>query len=193
MTPPKPLSKVGHYTFSAPYWHHTHAEKWIQMLKHLDGLPCQLLEIGSLEGGSALWMADNLLSHPDSRVMCIDIWPKPIRERHFNRNQKLCKRGDQIIKRKGYSFDQLLALRVSCFDFIYIDGSHEGRDVIQDWILAYPLLKSKGLLCFDDYDWPKDRRRFQPPKPAIDAILVLWGDKIELVDKGYQLWVRKRK
>lgn len=192
MSHPKPLSKVGAYKFVAPYWHHTHAEKWLEMLKHLDGTHCQLLEIGSLEGGSALWVADNLLSHPDSRVTCIDNWPKSTREKQFDRNRSLCKRGSQIIKWKGNSQDVLPKV-AGAFEFIYIDGSHEGRDVMRDWMLCYPLVKPGGLICFDDYEWSGDRRRFQTPKPAIDSILVLWADKIQLLDKAYQVWVRKLK
>ena len=41
---------------------------------------------------------------------------------------------------------------VTCqkYDIIYIDGSHEARDVLEDAVLAYRLLKIGGLLIFDD-------------------------------------------
>eukprot|EP00903_Cladosiphon_okamuranus_P016547 g15265.t1 len=36
--------------------------------------PVNVLEIGSFEGGSALWIAEHLLLHPDSMLICIDLW-----------------------------------------------------------------------------------------------------------------------
>src|SRR3954452_7004174 len=34
--------------------------------------PRRLVEIGSFEGRSTLWFLENLLRHPDSRIVCID-------------------------------------------------------------------------------------------------------------------------
>lgn len=31
-------------------------------------------QIGSFEGGSALWFAQHLLKHPESRMVCLDTW-----------------------------------------------------------------------------------------------------------------------
>jgi len=39
------------------------------------------------------------------------------------------------------------------FDYISIDGSHEAADVLSDAVLSWPLLKTGGLICFDDYEW----------------------------------------
>ena len=36
------------------------------------------------------------------------------------------------------------------FDFIYIDGSHNGEDVLSDAIESYKLLNIEGLIIFDD-------------------------------------------
>ena len=36
------------------------------------------------------------------------------------------------------------------FDFIYIDGSHNGEDILSDAIESYKLLNTEGLIIFDD-------------------------------------------
>jgi predicted O-methyltransferase YrrM len=79
------------------------------------------------------------------------------------------------------------------FDFIYIDGSHVAKDVLTDACMAWPLLKPKGLMVFDDYLWsPSARDILHRPKAAIDAFTNLFAEEVEIVHVGYQLVVRKR-
>ena len=79
------------------------------------------------------------------------------------------------------------------FDFIYIDGSHIAKDVLTDACMAWPLLKPKGLLVFDDYLWvPNARDILHRPKAAIDAFTNLFAEEVEIVHIGYQLIVRKK-
>jgi predicted O-methyltransferase YrrM len=79
------------------------------------------------------------------------------------------------------------------FDFIYIDGSHVAKDVLTDACMAWPLLKPKGLMVFDDYLWsPSARDILHRPKAAIDAFTNLFAEEVEIVHVGYQLVVRKK-
>ena len=36
---------------------------------------------------------------------------------------------------------------------VYVDGSHHARDVLQDAVLAWGLLRPGGYMIFDDYGW----------------------------------------
>ena len=79
------------------------------------------------------------------------------------------------------------------FDFIYIDGSHIAKDVLTDACMAWPLLKPKGLMVFDDYLWtPNARDILHRPKLAIDAFVNIFAEEVEIVHVGYQLVVRKK-
>eukprot|EP00747_Dinoflagellata_sp_TGD_P083044 gnl/TRDRNA2_/TRDRNA2_161942_c0_seq1.p1 gnl/TRDRNA2_/TRDRNA2_161942_c0~~gnl/TRDRNA2_/TRDRNA2_161942_c0_seq1.p1 ORF type:complete len:304 (-),score=39.82 gnl/TRDRNA2_/TRDRNA2_161942_c0_seq1:35-946(-) len=40
----------------------------------LSGPPLRVLELGSFEGGSTIWLAERLLQQPDAHVLCIDAW-----------------------------------------------------------------------------------------------------------------------
>ena len=61
---------------------------------------------------------------------------------------------------EGYKFnkiknDSVVALRELLkkriyFDFIYIDGSHNGEDILSDAIESYKLLNMGGIMIFDD-------------------------------------------
>jgi hypothetical protein len=74
------------------------------------------------------------------------------------------------------------------FHGIYIDGSHQAPDVLEDAILAWPLLRPEGVMVFDDYGWHEMESR---PGPAIDAFLGVFSGRYELLDKGYQVTVRR--
>jgi len=44
------------------------------------------------------------------------------------------------------------------FDFIFIDGSHEYKDVLDDIKTLYPLLKKGGIMAGDDYKYGDVKR-----------------------------------
>ena len=184
-----------HFTYD---WFSGHIPKWQVQLAALMNRPCRLLEIGSFEGRSAVWLADNVLSDPAATLTCIDPWTYQSTfglggEELFDLNRGRCARSHQIIKIKGYSIEVLPTLQAG-FDFAYIDGSHEARDCLSDWVYTLPLMKSGGLVCFDDYQWidPTYQTRILP-RVAIDCVLEFWADVIEVVDKDRQVWVRVRK
>ena len=79
------------------------------------------------------------------------------------------------------------------FDFVYIDGSHIAKDVLTDACMAWPLLKPKGLMVFDDYNWmPSPRDILHRPKLAIDAFVNIFAEEVEVVHAGYQMVIRKK-
>jgi hypothetical protein len=115
------------------------------------------LEIGSYEGLSAL----NILSnYPNAKVITVDLWAKS------NKNSESLEvdfgtienRFDENLK--DYKFtkiknDSVIALRELLkknilFDVIYIDGSHNGEDILSDAIESYKLLNKEGIIIFDD-------------------------------------------
>lgn len=59
----------------------------------------------------------------------------------------------KLIKRRGHTATVLpeLGREGFEFDFCYIDASHAPEDVLRDAILAWPLMKSGGVIMFDDY------------------------------------------
>ena len=115
------------------------------------------LEIGSYEGLSAL---NILFNYKNSKVTTIDLWStsninSEALEVNFNEVEK---KFDENLE--GYKFnkiknDSVIALRELLrnkifFDFIYIDGSHNGEDILCDAIESYKLLNIGGTIIFDD-------------------------------------------
>ncbi len=77
------------------------------------------------------------------------------------------------------------------FDIIYIDASHEGRDVIADAVMSWKLLNPGGIMIFDDYIWDKLKPVYFTPKPAIDAFLYLYKPEMKVLQKSRQVIVEK--
>jgi predicted O-methyltransferase YrrM len=166
----------------------------------------KFLEIGSFEGRSAIWIAENMMVEGDE-LRCIDTWEGSEEhgsedmdavEARFRHNlvlatEKLPNR--RIFQLKGTSVDKLAevrALEVGPFDFIYIDGSHIARDVLTDACTAWSLLKPAGLMVFDDYLWGDSRDILHRPKVAIDAFTNIFAEELDEVHIGHQLVVQKR-
>lgn len=78
------------------------------------------------------------------------------------------------------------------YDFVYIDGSHIAKDVLTDACMAWPLLKPKGIMVFDDYMWGDARDILHRPKWAIDAFVNIFAEEVEIISAGYQLAIRKK-
>jgi predicted O-methyltransferase YrrM len=174
-------------------WFSEHIPNWETHLLGLRGQEhLSALEVGSFEGRSAVWLLENILTHPTARLTCIDPFLAHIEVR-FDHNLALCPRPEQLRKCKGYSEDVLPTLAGEQFDLIYIDGSHQAVHVLFDAVLAWGLLKKGGVLIFDDYQWarPTDPRASQRPKMAIDVFLETHAKELESLHMGWQVMVRK--
>jgi len=177
---------------------------WEQLIPHLPGRK-NFLEIGSFEGRSAVWTIENMVED-GGEIYCIDTWeggaehtPEDMEgtELRFHNNILTVREAfpeRKVSKLKGLSTQWIPSLICEKlkFDFIYIDGSHLAKDVLTDACMAWPLLKPKGFMVFDDYAWkPQGFTLLQRPKVAVDAFVNMFEDELTIAHSGYQLIVRK--
>jgi len=113
----------------------------------------------------------------------------------FAFNVATAKKPDQqltILKRRSYEGLADLIAKDWVFDFIYIDGDHTAPAVLTDACMAWPLLKSGGIMLFDDYHWnPEGFTDRQKPKMAVDAFSHIFKDQFNVVHDGYQIAIQK--
>lgn len=159
--------------------------------RHLEryrGTRCRVLEIGTHEGRSATWMLDNILTHPSSSIVCIDLYEQSTLKSNLAQTFGPWKADVRF----GYSHEILAGLENAEFDFAYVDGSHHSCDVLEDAVLTFRKVKVGGVIAFDDYQWDDPEfNQHGTPKPAIDAFLAFYSHKIEVLELDSQVWVRK--
>ena len=126
--------------------------------KHLSCLKSNFkyLEIGSFEGGSAIFVANKFKR---SLIFCVDNWEKTEDgysnldfidvEKNFDFNVNDCQ---NIIKIKNNSNDFFLNNKQN-FDVIYVDGYHRSDQVFKDCLNSWKNLNVGGILICDDYIW----------------------------------------
>ena len=160
------------------------------------------LEIGSYKGDTTVWMLKNLCKNKDSRVYSVDPWEespgylninfKDI-EKTFDENVKNSGKGTQNVKMKMFSteaFNTLINKKIT-FDIIFIDNSHEAKNIMRDAVLYWDLLNENGILIFGDYEWDKLNKDYLRPSIAIDSFIHIYKPELQVIFKGYQLMVEK--
>jgi len=198
-------AKIGYdkaYQFRTE-WFSRHIPIWEVALKEFKGKPdVHYLEIGLFEGRSAFWVLENILTHPTARLTGIDPFlvdykysPSYYKESNdykttFYSNLKLSGLENKTTVIEGFSQVELRKLPLKSYDIIYIDGSHETSDCMEDAILCWRLLKDGGVLIFDDYlihEIANDNA-----KNAIDVFYRFFGKHFEVVHQGWQVILKKR-
>jgi len=187
-------------------WFHWSPAIWEQLVPSLPGRK-RFLELGAFEGRSTAWIVQNMLED-DGTLISVDTWEGAEEhvkmglamsdaENNYDHNLRLL--GEQhseraVLKFKMTSYEAVTKLAGGPqFDFIYVDASHTAPDVLTDACVAWPMLKDKGVMVFDDYLWGEQRDVLHRPKLAVDAFTNIFAEQLKPLHMGYQYIVRKEK
>jgi predicted O-methyltransferase YrrM len=204
------------YEFTNSWFEESAKGVWDNLIPLIN--PTRILEVGSYEGASTCYLIDKIGVNKDIEIHCIDTWEggvehqeggsaktdmSKVEKRFLNNTQTAINKSPNKVSlniHKGFSdlilSEMICSGKTSYFDFIYIDGSHQAPDVLCDAILGFRLLKTNGVITFDDYLWnePLDYGvdPIRSPKIAIDAFTNIYCRKIRVINTYlYQLHVQK--
>lgn len=185
-------------------WFTRSINSWTNHLKVFKGKEnVRFLEIGAFEGRATCWLLENILTADTARIVVIDTFEGSMEsDAHLADTENLARRFwdniEEYTKNKVYALIgesqfilRNLPMKEERYDFIYVDGSHIAKDVLQDIVLAWPLLKQGGIFIMDDYNWTFYEDHKLTPKAAIDTFLDLYSDEYKLLEKGLQVVVKK--
>lgn len=158
----------------------------------------EAIEIGCFEGQATCWLLNNVLTHPESHITCVDPFHSTGELDHMNfldvkntflENTK--EFGDKVtlVQEESWFY---LKRRMETADIIYVDGSHLTKDVFMDGALCHILLKAKGIIIFDDYLWHGLEIFPMTPKVAIDAFMNCFCTEYIVLHIGYQVILQKK-
>ena len=144
------------------------------------------LEIGSFEGLSSLF----ILSYwKNANVTCVDTWETSKDESQFLdfNFQTVEKKFDTNLKdflfRKIKNTSEIAFKELKqrdSFDYIYIDGSHNGIDIYNDALASFNILKVGGIIIFDDITNIYQEIEMQP-HDAFEKFYILYKRKIKIL------------
>jgi hypothetical protein len=166
----------------------------------------KFLQLGVFTGDASVWIAKNILTGSRCWLIDVDTWEGSDEPDHepmdFDDVYAAYKLKTALYKTKIKNTIKTFKSTTTWFltsvrkdpdyDFIYIDADHTTVGVILDAELAWPQLKSGGIMAFDDYTWGHasgDPRL--APQVGIDLFLHRHQGDYELLAKNNQVWVRK--
>ncbi|MDI6025689.1 class I SAM-dependent methyltransferase [Corticibacterium sp. UT-5YL-CI-8] len=168
-------------------WMSKKVPRWHRFLQSLREKPVDVLEVGSFEGRSAVFLLNYL---PLAQVTCIDFF-KGVLEARFDAN--VAPFGSRLTKLKGSAISHIDALVQdgAKFDLIYLDAGKHRDHVLALSLLSWPLLKRRGILIWDDYDWGLDRPAAERPHDGIDIFLKIHEGEYKMMWQQGQVFVQK--
>jgi len=188
------------YTFTV----NTFTPKIPSFDKHLNdfkGKPgLNYLEIGTFEGRSALWVLENILTHPTSKLTIIDVFAEN-NYKTFIANVNLSGEATKFTILSGFSTHKLRELPFNSFDLAYVDGSGKGIVMLSDLVSTWNLLKVGGVIICSRYSLSERLRNalnLQPADPgpheAIDTFVKFYKPYITVVAfEEHQVFIRKNR
>ncbi len=174
------------------------------------GLPnLKYLQLGAFTGDASVWLMDNILTNDTSYLTDVDTWEGSDEIAHKSMdfddvmNTYLNRLGDYEKYNRCYNYrtttTNFLLSRLAEqreylveYDFIYIDADHTTVGVLMDAELSWPLLKSGGIMAFDDLTWGADLPSSQSPKAGILLFAERHKDEFDLIVANTQYWIKKK-
>lgn len=200
------------YKFTHSWFNNSDFSNFISEFKEKE---VHILEIGSFEGKSTVWFAENFMTNPNSTITCVDPWTSYSQDEDsfesynkedsewdfkshkntFLYNIKQSGYEEQIKTIQGYSHEVLpnLLTNNEKYDIIFIDGNHTAPFVLIDSVFSWLLLKKDGLMIFDDYKWDLTPKEILRPKIAIDSFSVIFSDYSDTIFNGGKAIIKKLK
>jgi len=185
-------------------WFSHNIEHWLTLFPFVESKHPRILEIGSWEGRSAVFLLNNL-AKDSGEIVCIDHFDLLQTEAGRQRFDRINHNLSQIEKKSRvlsqFSVPALMTLLQEempssnpGFDWIYIDGSHRADDTMLDGEVVWRLARNGAIIIFDDYHWDKEPvDSIHHPKRGINAFLTLHAGEYErLSDEAhYQVVLKK--
>ncbi len=184
-----------------PNWFATGAQNnFEKFLTPLANNVVTCLQLGAFTGDASVWIAENILTRTGSILMDVDTWQGSKELAHesmdfddvFATYRDKVKPYQKILWKQSDTFSYLTKHNyIKEYDFIYIDADHTTVGVLLDAELSWPLLKSGGIMAFDDYTWGQDLPLQKAPAWGIDLFLDRHDREYETLVINSQVWIRK--
>ena len=189
-----------------PNWFATSAiDNFAIYLVQDKGLPnLKYLQLGAYTGDASVWLMENILTDRSSHLHDVDTWEgsdeidhksmdfEDVHKTYLEKTWRWQNDGSIYKYRSTTMYFLLSEERKEQYDFIYIDADHTTVGVLLDAELSWPLLKSGGIMAFDDLTWGADLPPSQSPKAGILLFAERHKSEFDLIVANTQYWIKKK-
>lgn len=182
-------------TFTADWTTDRVSGTWLPFVQQFIGREkMYALEIGAYEGRSTVWMLENILTDPTSRIVVIDPFlggsvPDLPNEylTAFVENTLPYQKQVRILQAKSAEIDAhtLYPFARNGFELVYIDASHMPFETVYEARLAWDVTNKGSVIIFDDYSGSL--------KEAVDEWLKphLVSERAAILHEDYQFIIKR--
>jgi predicted O-methyltransferase YrrM len=162
----------------------------------------RFLQLGVYTGDASVWLCNNILTDKSSILIDVDTWGGSDEESHaemdFSDVERVYKEkinNLSVVSIVSDTVEYLIRQRnnfMDAYDFIYIDADHTAVSVLMDAELSWPLLKSGGIMAFDDYTWGRHLPPAKTPRPGILLFTERHKAELDTLVINDQYWIKKK-
>jgi predicted O-methyltransferase YrrM len=162
----------------------------------------RFLQLGVYTGDASVWLCNNILTDKSSILIDVDTWRGSDELDHaemdFSAVEIEYKKKIEnltIVSVVSDTVEYLIRQRnnfMDSYDFIYVDADHTAVSVLLDAELSWPLLKSGGIMAFDDYTWGRHLPPSKTPRPGILLFTERHKAELDTLVINDQYWIRKK-
>lgn len=179
--------------FNIPNWFDEKAKEYFERNTPRQE-PLRALQVGVFSGNATQWLLDNCNIES---IDDVDTWfDYPWVSKSFGIHMSTVEQyyderfsGVKNLTKHRISSDKFFGSNEKTYNFIYIDGDHRAPQLTLDALNAFKVLERGGILVFDDYG---DTDIGYDCKKPIDYFLDLLQIHFTVIEKGYQVWLRKK-
>jgi hypothetical protein len=191
------LSRVGPFT-------HDYSEHMVRAFEAWAGTrdtvmagregPCRGVEMGTFEGRSMQWLMRHVFTGSEDRLYCIDPYTEHGPFAGHADASRACgvwhsvaaEFGNRVVLLPGSIEDFYPLIGKESLDYVHIDGAHIAGHVCRDTMLAYRLLKPRGLCMWDDHNNLEVEAGIEAAREACP-----WSHVLDFVDGSTMYGARK--
>ena len=162
----------------------------------------RFLQLGVYTGDASVWLCNNILTDKSSILIDVDTWRGSDEEVHaemdFSDVERVYKEkinNLSVVSVVSDTTEYLIRQRNNfkeAYDFIYVDADHTSVSVLMDAELSWFLLKSGGIMAFDDYTWGRHLPPAKTPRPGILLFVDQHKAELDTLVINDQYWIRKK-
>lgn len=172
------------------YFFLNHVDAWEHFLPNYGDEPRVCLEIGALYGGSSVYILENFCKMNGSHHYIMDINTNEFIENNIKPYENNV---TYILGESANSFKtfQHKGKTKEFLDFVYIDGNHMSKFVLEDAVNAFHCLKNGGFMVFDDFGGGWEQDLHMQVRTGVQSFYSSYFKYLNVISEGYQILFQK--